>query len=150
MGDQVFLDWERELAAERHAKSRGSASIKLEVLDYEREADEHNTKRLQGLFKKGGHFRLDSRNHVVAVIGPQALDAAMQASGLTADMLLEHPQGRYNELNFPPGFRLKCLHGLDSARAAARSLPPRDRRWIVDLFVGGDTIAAVFAGCKHC
>jgi hypothetical protein len=143
MGDSRFRDWERRLAAEKSAKSRGSASIKLEVLAYEREADDQNTKRLQKLFKNGGHCRLDSRNHVVAVIDPHALNAAIQASGLLPDMLLDNSQGHYSELNFPPGFRLKCLHGLDSARAAALSLPPDDRRWIVDLFVGGSVALPV-------
>jgi hypothetical protein len=144
MDDQTFLDWERELAAEKRAKCRGSASVKLEVLYYNREADEQNTKRLKHLFKKGGHFRLDGCNHVLAIIDPQSLDTAIQASGLSADMLLDNPQGQYNELDFPPGFRLKCLHGLDSARAAAQSLPQGDRRWIVDLFVAGSIISIFF------
>jgi hypothetical protein len=145
MGDEAFLDWEQALAAEKHAKFRGSAKIKLELLKYEREVDEQNTKRLQSLFKKGGHYRVDSRNHVIAVIDPLSLDAAIVASGLSASMLLDNPQGCYKELNFPPRFQLKCLHGLDSARAAAQSLPPGNRRWVVDLYVGGGVVFLILA-----
>jgi hypothetical protein len=145
MGDEVFLDWEQALAAEKHDKFRGSANIKLDVLEPGREVDEQNAKRLQSLFKKGGHYRVDSRNHVVAVIDQRSLDAAIIASGLSAHMLLDNPQSCYKELNFPPGFQLKCLHGLDSARAAAQSLPPGNRRWVVDLFVGGGVISPILA-----
>jgi hypothetical protein len=143
MGDEAFLDWEQSLAAEKHAKFRGSANIKLELLKYEREVDEQNTKRLQGLFKKGGHSRVDSRNHVIAVIDPLSLDAAIVASGLSAGTLLDNSQGCYKELNFPSGFQLRCLHGLDSARAAAQSLPPGNRRWVVDLYVGGGVVSFI-------
>jgi hypothetical protein len=138
MNDQRFLEWERALAAEKSAKSRGSASIKLEALDFQRDSDERNTRRLKNLFRKGGHHRLDSRNHVLAVIDTQSLENALRDSNVSADMLLDNSQGSYRELNFPPGFKLRCLHGLDRAQAAAQSLPPHDRRWVVDLFVEGD------------
>jgi hypothetical protein len=147
MGDQRFLDWEHALAAEKSAKAVGSASVKLEVLDFQHDDDERNTQRLKSLFKKGGHCRLDVRNHILAVIDPQSLDAALRASGLSADMLLDNPQGTYKQLNFPPGVRLHCLHGLDRARAAAQSLPPGDRRWVVDLFLGGGVIPSRLAMC---
>jgi hypothetical protein len=138
MDDQRFLDWERALAVEKSAKSRGSANIKLEVLYFQRDSDDRNTRRLTTLFRKGGHHRLDSHNHVLAVIDAQSLESALRDSGLSADMLLDNSQGSYRDLNFPPGFRLRCLHGVDRVQAAAQSLPPRDRRWVVDLFVEGD------------
>jgi hypothetical protein len=56
MNDQRFLEWERALAAEKSAKSRGSASIKLEALDFQRNSDERNTRRLRNLFRKGSYY----------------------------------------------------------------------------------------------
>jgi hypothetical protein len=147
MGDQRFLDWERALAAEKSAKAVGSASVEL---DFQHDDDEKNTNRLKSFFKKGGHCRLDIRNHILAVIDPHSLDAALRASGLSADMLLDNPQGTYKQLNFPPGVRLHCLHGLDRARAAAQSLPPGDRRWVVDLFLGGGVTPLNLAMCRDC
>jgi hypothetical protein len=148
MDEQAFLHWECTLAAEKSAKFRGSASIKLKVLVFEREANERSAKRLRDLFSKGGHYRLNSCNHVLAVIDLQSFDAAIQASGLSADMLQNNPQGCYKELNFPPGYQLRCLHGLDSARAAAQSVLPGDRRWVVDLFVGGNVLPLSLARVK--
>jgi hypothetical protein len=148
MGDQRFLDWERALAAEKSAKFRGSASIKLEVLHFEREADEQNTRRFQELFRSGGHHRQDSRNHVLAFIDPQSLSAALRMSDLSVDILLINSHGGYKELNFPPGFRLRCLHDLSRARAGAQCLPPGDGRWVVDLFSGGDMPPLGLPACR--
>ena len=135
MSDQQTLTY--GLASEKSTKYRGSASIKLEVLHFEHEKDPSNAQRLELLFRKTGYDQFNVQNHVPATIDQPTLDAAMRDSGLTAEMLRVHPHGSYRELNFPPGFRLECLHGQDRVRAATRLLPKEDKRWIVDLYLSG-------------
>lgn len=139
MHNTGYIEWERELAAEKHVKFRGSAIIKLDVLVFDRNVDSTNTERLRDLFRDGGHFRLNSYNHIVAVVDQHSLNTAIEFSGLTADMLLDN-SGHYNRLEFPPGLRIDCIHGLDRARAAAESLHPGDQHWVVDLFIKGNAL----------
>ncbi|KAH8777027.1 hypothetical protein F5882DRAFT_255326, partial [Hyaloscypha sp. PMI_1271] len=59
--------------AERSIKYRDIASIKLNVLHFlckeSREPDKNNIERLRNLFRgKGSYYRLDLRNHILAVI----------------------------------------------------------------------------------
>ncbi|KAH7111262.1 hypothetical protein B0J11DRAFT_598641 [Dendryphion nanum] len=135
-----FLDTNRRHVAERSIKYRGTASIKLNVLHFpceeSRQLDEKNVERLRNLFREeGGCRRLDLRNHVPAIISQSQLDAAMAASRISAGQLLEDARDGYPELDFPPGYRLKCLHGRRRTLAAAQVLPPEDRRWTVDLYL---------------
>jgi Protein of unknown function (DUF3723) len=139
-----FLAQERRQEAERAIKYRGTASIKLDVLHFpceeSREPDEKNVERLRKLFREeGGCRRLDLRNHIPAVISQPQLEAAIEASGTSAELLLEDARDGYRELDFPPGYRLECLHGRHRALAAARVLPLEDRRWTVDLYLDGMT-----------
>ena len=129
-----------ELATEKITKYRGSASIKLEVLHFEHEQDPKNARKLELLFRKTGYDHLDVQNHVPAIIDKQTLETAVRDSGLTAEMLRVNLGGSYPELNFPPGLQLECLHGKDRVQAAARLLPKKDRRWIVDLYLAGSVI----------
>lgn len=123
-----FLEQERELAAERRVKYRGTASIKLEALhsrdDDLRELDEKNVARLKRLFQEDGCRRLELRNHVPALIDQQQLDAAIQASGTSAEGLLADPSNGYPELYFPPGYQLGVdlyRTGMDSVFRMQRS-----------------------------
>lgn len=129
-----------ELATEKSTQYRGSASIKLEVLHFEHEQDLKNARKLELLFRKTGYDHLDVQNHVPAIIDKQTLETAVRDSGLTAEMLRVNPGGSYPKLDFPPGLRLECLHGQDRVQAAARLLPKKDRRWIVDLYLAGSVI----------
>lgn len=134
---QIFMS---ELATEKSTQYRGSASIKLEVLHFEHEQDLKNARKLELLFRKTGYDHLDVQNHVPAIIDKQTLETAVRDSGLTAEMLRVNPGGSYPKLDFPPGLRLECLHGQDRVQAAARLLPKKDRRWIVDLYLAGSVI----------
>ncbi|KAH7108729.1 hypothetical protein B0J11DRAFT_241648 [Dendryphion nanum] len=137
-----FLDTNRRHVAERSIKYRGTASIKLNVLHFpcekSRQLDENNVERLRNLFREeGGCRRLDLRNHVPAIISQSQLEAAITASQISAERLLEDARNGYPELDFPPGYRLECLHGRHRILAAAQVLPPEDRRWTVDLYLEG-------------
>jgi hypothetical protein len=83
--------------------------------------------------------RLDLRNHIPAVISQPQLEAAIEASRTSAERLLEDARDDYPELDFPPGYRLECLHGRHRTLAAAQVLPLEDRRWTVDLYLEGMT-----------
>ncbi|KAH8799663.1 hypothetical protein F5884DRAFT_113249 [Xylogone sp. PMI_703] len=135
-----FLEQERRQEAEKSINYRGTASIKLEVLYFlcveSREPDKKNVERLKSLFRgEGGCRRLDLRNHIPAVISESELEAAIAASKISSERLLEDGHDGYPELNFPPGYQLECLHGRHRALAAAQVLPPEDRRWTVDLYL---------------
>jgi len=139
-----FLEEERRQEAERGIKYRGTASIKLDVLHFpreeSREPDKKNVERLRDLFRgEGGCRRLDLRNHIPAVISQARLEAAIVASGTSAARLLEDARDSYPELDFPPGYRLECLHGRHRILAAAQVLPVEDKRWTVDLYLEGMT-----------
>jgi hypothetical protein len=139
-----FQEQERRLAAERRLKFRGTASIKLEVLYFpwdKTEDVEHqkNVKRLEMIFRDEGCRRLELRNHIVAVIDQQRLDAAIRDSGISAERLFADPRDGddYPTLDFPPGCLLECLDGHARVDAAARVLPLGDKRWTVDLYLAG-------------
>jgi hypothetical protein len=66
-----------ELASEKSARYRGSASIMLDVLHFGHEQDTKNVQRLELLFRKTGYDWFDVQNHVPAIIDKQTLDAAI-------------------------------------------------------------------------
>jgi hypothetical protein len=138
-----FLERERKLAAEKRRKYRGRASIRLDVLQFpeennsgdEREPDPSNIKRLKDLFRDaGGPERLNSRNFIAALIDQDQLDEAIRASETSAGELLDDS---LPELDFPTGYQLRCLNGLDRAGAAEKVLFSGDKRWTVELYLAG-------------
>lgn len=128
---------EAELEAERLAKFKGTARIRLECLEFPRSESNENVERLKLCIECEGCHRLESRYHVPAVIDRQLLDAAVQASNTTHAALLSDSQSQWPTLHLPPGIRLACLRGWDRLRAGWESLPPRDRWWTVDLYLNG-------------
>lgn len=138
MENLAFVDRERTLALERRRKHVGSASIHLDSLDYQHEVDNDNVKRLVALLQASRYDRADIRNHAIAIIDQDSLDAALVKSGLTLEKLATNTVDGYPELNLPPGIRLQCLHGVDRLEAAKRVLRPEDQRWVVELYLAGD------------
>jgi len=138
-----FLERERKLTAEKRRKYRGRASIRLDVLQFpkeddsddEREQDPININRLKKLFwDAGGPERLNSQNFIAALIDQDQLDEAIRASETSAGKLLDDS---FPELDFPAGYQLQCLNGLDRAGAGGKVLFPGDRRWTVELYLSG-------------
>jgi hypothetical protein len=140
---------ERRLEAEKGIKYKGTASIKIEVLQFrsdkikttdkaKKEVERpKNVERLEKVFRDEGCLRLDFKNHIPAVIDQQQLDTALRAAGITADQLLTKSHDSYPELEFPPGYKLECLKGSGRGGAAPHVLPPGDKRWTVDLYLAG-------------
>lgn len=58
-------------------------------------------------------------------------------AGIQAHELPKSHAGAYAKLNFPPGFQLQCLHGVDRVQAASQLLPGGDQRLVVDLYLDG-------------
>jgi hypothetical protein len=131
---QDLADFERRIAGDRSANYRGTALIRLEVLECEEDNDD--IKRLETIFK-GGCYRLDPKYRFHAAIDQRDLDDAIQLSETSSAALLKNPQGLPPELKFPQNFRLKCFKGRSCAEAAINTLEPEDRWWAVDLFLNG-------------
>ena len=133
---QTHVQAEELLEAEKQVKYRGTARVRLERLLFKesRELDRKNVERLKANFRKDCR-RLDTRNHIPALIDQQLLDAAIRASEISAEMLMSNP--RFPELNFPAGYYLECLHGRHRIQAGKETLPGRDQWWTVDLYLTG-------------
>jgi len=144
MPQQQFAEQERRLAAELSAKFLGTASVKIDLLDFpfkkRREEDEKNIERLQRLFRKQKSCRAwEVFNHIPAVIEQGELSDALARSGISPEALLEARDGHL-ELDFPAGFRLSCLRGQHRAFAAQNVLLVGSRRWTVDLYLSGKVV----------
>ena len=153
MSRRLFVERERSLAAELSAKFRGSASIKIETLDFPfeklRKSNSKNIETLQVLFKKQESCRdWEVFNHIPAVIDQEELAAALARAGISPEALLEARDGHL-ELDFPSDFRLTCFRGQHRALAAKEFLPPGSRRWTVDLYVSGNVCAARIVPVYH-
>ena len=94
--------------------------------------DVKNIERLKANFREDC-CRLDIHDHIPALIHKQDLDAAMRASGISANMLFDNS---YPELSFPVGYKLECLHGRHRVQAGKEILPSSDSWWTVDLCSG--------------
>lgn len=137
-----FEEQERKLAAERSIKYRGTASVKIDVLDFSavqpKDPDEQNITRLKGLFREANACdRWNISNHVPAIIDQRDLTIALADSGVSAERLLAGPHDGYPELDFPIGYRLQCLHGRHRVLASAEAFPREVRRWSVDFYLTG-------------
>ena len=134
------MERERRLAVERSTKYWGTASVNINILEFPNKEDEENIEKLVALFKKD-HRGLNPRHRIPAKIEKDQLEAALKLSGLTVQKLKEPPDSLhgYPELRFPAGFRLTCCQGLHRSQAAARVLPPGERRWSIDLYDSGMT-----------
>lgn len=89
-----FVEQERRLAAELSAKSRGTASVKIEVLHFLfkelREEDEKNTQRLKKLFRKEkGCPDWEILIIIPAVIEQHRHDDELARSGISSEQFLE-------------------------------------------------------------
>lgn len=129
---------EKRLLLEKKICYKGTASIKIEVLDFRPrkvgESDDRNVNRLKKAFREPGACeRLNLRNHVLGIIDQSTLDAALHVAGIPSDCLFKDPSEDYPKLDFPAGYKLECIQGQSRTRAA----PPGDQRWTVDLYLSG-------------
>lgn len=131
------LDKELTLEKEKSIKYKGTARIKLEWLHFEEKLlDIKHVQDLQSRFQKDCR-RLDTRNHVPAIIDEQDLACALRVSGILSEMLPINAQHEFPELSFWPGYQLECLHGRHRIQAAKQALLPSDKWWTVDIYLAG-------------
>jgi hypothetical protein len=78
MSDSMHSDWQPALSEEKSVKYQGSASVKLEVLCFQREQDPRNVQQLRKLFEKSGYNQVDVRNYVSVVVDSQSRVTAVQ------------------------------------------------------------------------
>jgi hypothetical protein len=131
------------LEGERRLKYRGTARINLDVLQFRWDllckADKKHVEHLERCFEKEGCHRLPCRNHVAAIINHSSLDAAMRKSGVNVLTNIDEATANatYSKLVFPDGFQLECLNGLHRILAGRKFLSPKDKWWVVDLYLAG-------------
>ena len=86
--------YKAELEAERRAKFKGTARIRLEYLDFPKYRRNENAERLKLCIEHGGCYRLGSQYHVIAVIDQSLLDNAIQAANTSYAALLSNAQNQ--------------------------------------------------------
>ena len=95
MRQSQFFKRELRVQAERCVKYKGTARVRLENLHFEwnepRELSRKNVERLKEVFRTEKIRRLEPRNHIPAVLNQANLEAAIQASELSAEKLLSNP-----------------------------------------------------------
>ena len=144
MRQSQIEDQEAKITAEKQAKFKGTAQVRLESLSFQGdiagELNRKNVERLISVFRSEGCRRDYRYNHVPAVIDQQQLDRAIQSSGTSREALLSNAQGKWPELYFPTDFRLECLRGRHRVQAGREFLPSKERWWTVDLYLAGTTV----------
>lgn len=94
-------------------------------------------------FKKGGCYRLEPINYVLATIEIEHLLIALELLGVSANSLLDNPKETPPRLKFPLGFLLSCRHGLQRIEAAKEVLRKSSERWwTVQLYIEGTLLKA--------
>jgi hypothetical protein len=146
------IEREGRIAAERNLKLIGAARVKIEVLHFphdpknSRDVDDKHAEKLTKLLKAGNEQETSQfRSRVPAIIDQHQLEDAIAASGISAERLLDPRECL--ELDFPAGFRLKCLHGQHRIKAAANIHP--GSRWVVDLYLAGKGLSLYKNGFSH-
>ena len=128
---------------ERRGKYRGAARITLDVLHFSEKQsttlDQENVEYLKEVFRREHCRREPVRNHVLVLIDQSCLDTALGLSGISAAALLTTGD-EYPELRLPAGVRLECLHGKHRIQAGREFLSPRDKWWIAELYLAGESV----------
>lgn len=140
MPTSSFADRVKRLAAEGRKKYIGTAQVNLEVLHFpwsqHREFNQKSLDKLKKCFKEGQCDRA-TRNRIPALIDQSELNGMLRESNLSAESLLKIGDNPHCKLKFPARYQLTCLHGRHRIQAAREALPPRERWWIVDLYLAG-------------
>lgn len=127
---------------QRHAFC-GSIKCPIRRLRYEsinvdpRQLDFKNVARLVGVFKLEGCRRLESQNHVPALISRAALHTLLEHIPRGQSSLDLKDKDGVPFLVDPPN-DLTCLHGRHRIEAAKKYLHPDDKWWVVDLYADGE------------
>jgi hypothetical protein len=129
-----------QLCEDRSASFRGTARVELDLLDFEKPRDKQaakNVARLRQIFRNEGCFPLEPEHRIVAIVSADRLHDVLRASAVTADQLLDNPNGMPPVLKFSRANLLCCLEGRSRVEAAKGLLAPGKRHWAVDLYLKG-------------
>lgn len=144
MQQSQFLEQECRLAEEKRIKYKGTAHIKLNVLNFQwnksRELNQKNLERLKNCFQIKECRQLKLKNHISAIIDQLQLDDVMQASNISTSAMVTNWIDDYPELNFPAGYQLRYLHEHHQVQTGRKFLSSRDKWWTVDLYLAGMSI----------
>ncbi|KAF5967350.1 hypothetical protein FBULB1_11253 [Fusarium bulbicola] len=131
------------LQDEQTQKFLGTASVRLEVLDFSlthdtrlpgSEPDWDNVESLGGLFLNGISFAPHQISHQIpALIDQTQLTEALKNANISSERLRRNDV-EIVELNFATGSRVHCLRGQDRVLAAMRVAEDMNRRWVIRLY----------------
>ena len=131
------LSAELELEKEKSIAYRGTARVALKWLIFQHgKLNLKHVQNLQKRFQKDCR-RLESHNHIPALVEQRHLDCALHISGLSKEDLPTSSENGLPLLNFWTGYQLQCLHGQHRIQAAKETLLPSDQWWTVDLYLTG-------------
>lgn len=95
-----------------------------------------NVEWLCEIFHKDTCCRLDTQNHVTAIVSRRHLRQACQVGEITNGDLMANNTVCYPCLQFLTS-QVQCLHGRHRLKAAEQTLPPTERWWTVELNLDG-------------
>ncbi|EXM16490.1 hypothetical protein FOTG_15236 [Fusarium oxysporum f. sp. vasinfectum 25433] len=131
------------LRDEQTQKFLGTASVRLEVLDFSlthdtrlpgSEPDWDNVESLGGLFLSGISFAPHQISHQIpALIDQTQFNEALNNANVSSERLKRNDV-EIVELNFAAGSRVHCLRGQDRVLAAMRVAEDMNRRWVIRLY----------------
>ncbi|KAL7755442.1 hypothetical protein ACKLNR_014540 [Fusarium oxysporum f. sp. zingiberi] len=131
------------LRDEQTQKFLGTASVRLEVLDFSlthdtrlpgSEPDWDNVESLGGLFLNGISFAPHQISHQIpALIDQTQFNEALNNANVSSERLKRNDV-EIVELNFAAGSRVHCLRGQDRVLAAMRVAEDMNRRWVIRLY----------------
>lgn len=135
--------YDERIYRERKSKLYGTARISLSCLRFQVESSpaslargKKDVEKLVRTFRKEDCYRLaDDEHHVLALISPSQIEAALRQSNISLQDLCskELPP----KLVIDPSHPLRCLHGKRRLQAAGEVLQPGDDWWAVDLYADG-------------
>lgn len=123
---------------ERSQKYLGTANIRIQSLEFPISESEKLKHHLKLRFlQQGCRTSKDLRHRLNATISQNDLHTALETSNVSCASLLDDSPP-YTELEFPPDFRLQCLHGKAVIKAAEEAFDDENERWLVNLYHPGE------------
>ena len=122
---------------ERYQKYLGIANVKLQTLEFPpSESEKYKDHLISRFLQQGCRSSKDLRHRINATISQEDFNFAIETSRISqTTLLVDSPP--YAELDFPPGFRLQCLHGKAVIKAAEEIFDGENERWLVNFYLPG-------------
>lgn len=129
---------------------KGSARVKISSIclpnDQPRAVDQRNVQRLKEIFRREGCLPNNPLHHVPVLVSISDLENSLQQ----AQVKLEDLRSQYNPPTLVFGSKiLECLHGKHRLLAGDDYLAPKDKYWVVDLYVNADSNAELIEYIRY-